>query len=397
MLTPQASCAPHDAELAGRHVCILTTAHPVDDVRVNSKMAASFLARGCRVSWVGPRIAYFAEQVGDDERIDYRLVAPNRGRLDRLLAGRRVKAMARTVEKVDWWYSPDPDAAEISVSLARERGGRVLFDVHELFHGSLLDRYLLGRRASVVREYVRRRIARTCRKSDLVIGVNRSVLEPYLDDWSSACVVRNCAPMWFSEDGIGSKTASLEVRVMHGKALLTNGTSVVLDALTTLSTEAPNLCVLMFAGMGKGTRNYANGLETRLEQLRLDGLIEIRDGVPHRHVPMILASCDVGMIAYGRGLGEDSLPNRMFEYMAAGLAVVAPNYAREICEIIDSERIGLTADFDDPHDVERALRWIAAHPEECRDMGRRARTAFLKRHNWEAEFDRLFAAMGELK
>ena len=35
---------------SGQHLCIFTTAHPVDDVRVNSKIAASFLDRGYRVS-----------------------------------------------------------------------------------------------------------------------------------------------------------------------------------------------------------------------------------------------------------------------------------------------------------------------------------------------------------
>ena len=37
------------------HVCVFTSAHPTDDVRVNSKIAASLLQAGYSVSWVGPR------------------------------------------------------------------------------------------------------------------------------------------------------------------------------------------------------------------------------------------------------------------------------------------------------------------------------------------------------
>lgn len=394
MLKPRAKDPlPEHSDRPGRHVCVVTTAHPVDDVRVHSKIAASFLARGFRVSWVGPASTYFTSDLAVDDRIDYHLTAANRTRLDRLTSGRRVRAVARGVQQVDWWYSPDPDAAELCVAVAAERGGRVLFDVHEVFHGALLDRYLLGRRAGAVRRYVRRRVARTCRAADLVIGVNRSVLEPYLTDWSSACVVRNCAPTWFSSPADGTAPRSGAVRVMHGKSLPTNGTPVVLDALDALPVSG-GLQVVMFAGMQAGQGSYSGDqLGGRLARLEQQGSVELLDGVPHRQVPAILGGCDVGMIAYGRGLGEDSLPNRLFEYMAAGLAVLAPSYAREICEIVDREGIGLTADFDDPQDVARAFSWLADHPGQCREMGRRAREAFLARHSWDAEFDRLLAAM----
>ena len=41
------------------HVCIVTSAHPLDDVRVHTKFAESFLQNGWDVSWVGPDIALF--------------------------------------------------------------------------------------------------------------------------------------------------------------------------------------------------------------------------------------------------------------------------------------------------------------------------------------------------
>lgn len=392
---PETTEVPRGVGTSGRHVCVLTTAHPADDVRVNSKIAASFLSRGYQVSWVGPRSSYFTDSVRVDDRIDYRFVKPNRSRLDRLAASRRVKRAALSLAPVDWWYSPDPDAAEVCISLARERGGQVLFDVHEVFHGALLDRYLFGRQGAIVRRYVRRRVARTCQQSDLVIGVNRSVLEPYVDDWSRACIVRNCAPMWFSEGTGALNDSPGRLKVMHGKALLSNGTPTVLAALEVMQQTAQAPRVVMFAGMGRGKAVYSTSLGGQLDKLRLAGLVELREGVPHREVPALLASCDVGMVAYGRGLGEDSLPNRLFEYMATGLAILAPSYAREICEIIIAEDIGLTADFDDPWDVSRALEWVAEHPDEIRAMGRRARAAFLTRYHWDAEFDRLIDAMNE--
>lgn len=146
--------------------CILTTAHPVDDVRVNSRIAASFVDLGFQVLWVGPGHAYFSETVRGDSRIQYHLTPPIKSRLDRLRSYRRVSKIAHELSSIDWWYSPDPDAAVLAQKVARRRGGRTIFDIHEVFHGALLDRWLLGQRATLIREYVRRRIQQTCRKAD---------------------------------------------------------------------------------------------------------------------------------------------------------------------------------------------------------------------------------------
>ena len=115
--------------------------------------------------------------------------------------------------------------------------------------------------------------------------------------------------------------------------------------------------------------------------------IVVESGRPHEQMPKVLSSCDVGMIAYGRRLGEGSLPNRLFEYMAAGVAVLAPEYATEISSIVVAEGVGITADFEDPSDVARAILWLLAHPAERHAMGVRARQAFLRRHNWSCDFD----------
>jgi glycosyltransferase involved in cell wall biosynthesis len=103
------------------------------------------------------------------------------------------------------------------------------------------------------------------------------------------------------------------------------------------------------------------------------------------------------MIAYGRALGIDSLPNRLFEYLAAGLAILAPSYAVEIAAIVDDDRVGVLIDFEDPQAVVKAFIWLEENPQEVRAMGDRAREAFLAKYNWDVEADRLVDRMRELE
>jgi len=386
-----------------QHICILTSAHPLDDVRVNSKIAVSFLGRGFKVSWVGPEISFYADVADRDDRISYYLTPPIRSRFDRLTSARRVARKAREVEDVDWYYSPDPDAAEAAVKLARGSTAKVLFDIHEIFHGALIDRWLWGRKASLLRHYVRRRVARTARRSDLVMGVSESVLRPYADPRQPQIRVRNCAPKWFAEVTQPREQAAPLTRAeddlttfMHGKALPNNGCHVVLEALARLGEQQARARVIMFPSTGAKAPPFMPDLALHIERLGVGDSVWLHEAVTHEQMPAVTAQCDVGMVAYARDLGEDSLPNRLFEYMASGIAVLAPAYALEIKRIVDAEDIGLTVDFEDAAEVADAMLWFIAHPEETRAMGARARTAFLERHNWDAEFDRLVDTMANL-
>lgn len=381
-----------------QHVCIVTTAHPLDDVRVNSKIAASFVERGFKVSWVGPDISFFKDSSERNPQIAYFLTKPNSTRVDRVMSSRRIEKLALAVPDVDWYYSPDPDSIGVSIRAARKTGARVLFDIHEMYHGALLDRWTHGLKVGALQEVVRRRIATMCRRCDLVIGVNESVLRPYVEPGQRAIVVRNCAPRWFADRAVarnGSPSSGPMV-FMHGKGGTDRGTPVVLDALSALAGQPATARVVMFADATGGTTAGGPVLAAEVAARDLGEAVWLHEPVTHEAMPAVLAQCDVGIIAYGRGLGEDSLPNRIFEYMAAGLAVLTPSYAREIRRIVDEEKCGIVVDFEDPLAVAAAIRELADDRPQVRDMGERARVAFLARHNWDVEFSKLLEAMGSV-
>ncbi len=369
------------------HVCIITTAHPVDDVRVNSKIAHAFAGAGFRVSWVGPGHAFFDHEQYNRDGIEFVLGPPIRNRFERMLSAGRVRRLAASVKNIDLYYAPDPDSVPIAAQLAKQNGAKVIFDIHEIYHGALLDRWLFGRRLKLVREYMRHRISRNCQKCDLVIGVSNAVLDPYIQDCSRRMVVRSCAPSWFAEgnavDNFGINRPKL--RLMHGKGDVLRGTSKLLDAIGIAVQDEPDLKVVMITRDEPQIDPVAQVLRSMAIDRAILGALDLRKGVPMQKMPGILRSCDVGLISYGRGLGIDSLPNRLFEYMAVGLAVVAPIYSIEIAKIIEAEKCGLLADFEDPTSIATAIVRLCRDPEACREMGRRGREAFLARHNWEVE------------
>lgn len=373
------------------HLCVLTTAHPLDDVRVTTKIVGAYQAAGWRVSWVGPDHAYFAGAGFRQPGVEYHLTPPSLGRKDRLFSASRVKRAAAQVAQVDWWYSPDPDAAAVAVDVAKRQGGRVVFDIHEEFHGAMLDRWTLGRPVPAAREMMRRRVAATAARADVVVGVNASVLEPYTQGHPRAFEVRNCAPASFAATTPAARTAPVTpMRVMHGKGLAGNGTPVVLEAVA----RVPGVEVVVFPGMGPAATasRWWPELDARIDALGVRDQVVLHDAVTHEQMPGVLAQCRVGLVAYGRDLGVASLPNRLFEYMSAGMAVVVPSYAVEMSALVEREGIGLAVDMEDATALAEALTRLQSDPDLVTAMGERALVAFRERHNWDVEVGALLAA-----
>jgi hypothetical protein len=101
------------------HICILTSAHPRDDVRVNHKFAQTFVKEGFRVSWVGPDYTYVSCERVQSLGVENHLFPTGSGKLSRLVGCVNAYRQGSRVENVDVYYAPDPDAAAVAVRLGR--------------------------------------------------------------------------------------------------------------------------------------------------------------------------------------------------------------------------------------------------------------------------------------
>jgi glycosyltransferase involved in cell wall biosynthesis len=91
----------------------------------------------------------------------------------------------------------------------------------------------------------------------------------------------------------------------------------------------------------------------------------------------------------------DAQPNKMFEYMSAGIPVIASNFPlwREIIEVNDC---GICIDPLDPTAIAAAIDRLVANPREAQRMGENGRKAVLDRYNWPVEEEKLLAFYASL-
>jgi glycosyltransferase involved in cell wall biosynthesis len=113
--------------------------------------------------------------------------------------------------------------------------------------------------------------------------------------------------------------------------------------------------------------------------------IEFLGMVPHPAIPCLLATLDA---AVAPGVLSDTYfsPLKIFEYMAAGLPIVAARQG-QTASLIEHGTTGLLYNPGDTADLARALFELRANPVQSVRMGENARQSVLAHHTWDQRCD----------
>jgi len=84
----------------------------------------------------------------------------------------------------------------------------------------------------------------------------------------------------------------------------------------------------------------------------------------------------------------DAQPNKMFEYMSAGIPVIASNFPLWR-EIISKNDCGLLVNPLDACAIAKAIDYLVKNPTEAERMGRNGKNAAETLYNWEHEEKKL--------
>jgi glycosyltransferase involved in cell wall biosynthesis len=130
-------------------------------------------------------------------------------------------------------------------------------------------------------------------------------------------------------------------------------------------------------------------IERKITELGLESAVTVTGLVPQARVPEMLAAADVAVLPYPR-LPEELWfsPLKLYEYMAAGKAIVA-SADGQITQVIEPGQTGLLVEPGNIGQLAQTLVTLLRDSEERARLGRNARQQAVERHSWGQYIEQL--------
>jgi glycosyltransferase involved in cell wall biosynthesis len=355
----------------------LTSAHPRYDTRIFVKQCRSLAARGHEVTLV------VADGLGEERADGVRIVDVGRlgGRVNRVL--RTTGRVLRTALALDAdvYQLHDPELIPAGLHLKR-RGRQVVFDSHEDVPVQLLAKPYLGKLSrrllsSAFAAYERR----ACRRFDGLIAATPFIRARLADIHPNTVDVNNYPVLQEFDTAPDWERKAMEVCYV-GSISAIRGIRELVRACEVLHSPARLALVGSFAepALEREVRGYP-GWER----------VDARGHLDRAGVRQAMVRAMAGLVTLHPVSNYlDALPVKMFEYMAAGLPVIASRFPLWQ-EIVEGNGCGICVDPVDPAAIAAAIDYLCGHPQAARRMGENGRRAVHARYNWRGEADKLVA------
>jgi glycosyltransferase involved in cell wall biosynthesis len=367
--------ATHHPELPAREQRAGATVVRVDEDPLPARVARAVLRRGGRSTDPGAVITREAvERTGVRARV---LAAALRVHLR--LAWRRYQRLAlRAAEPAALWVAHDLETLPVALRARERMGGKVLYDSHELFVDSSLAR---GERERWMR-LERRLIGR----ADAVVTVSGAIARELAERYGIAepSLLLNAPPAPHGEP--------VDLRAAHE---IPAGARVVLylgglqqhRGLEQLIAAAALRDGVVLVLLGPGTPSYRAELERAAAAAGVADRVRFAPPVDPADIARHAAGADVGVsVIQNRFLSYYyALPNKLFDYLHAGLPVVVSDFP-EMRALVERHDVGAVCDPADPASIADAIDRVAG------DAALRANArAAAPLYTWEREREKLLA------
>lgn len=350
----------------------LTSVHPAFDTRIFHRECKTLAAAGYDVVLIAPH-----DQEVAQEGVTIRPVPIPKGRLSRMLKTAAQVFLAALRERADVYHFHDPELIPAAL-LLKLCGKKLVADVHEDVPGNILIKFWLPR-------WVRRPVG-------WLVGSLEGLAAIFMD-------------------GVIVATPAIARRFSAGKALIVRNYPILDEwKSVTVTPYAERLPRVVYVGKIEGVRGPAEMVEAirLVDDVPGVGLALAGDFAPAelenelRSLPGwervenmgFLSRSDVGRLLGRSRVGlvllhpapnhTEAQPNKLFEYMAAGLPVVASDFPLWR-ELIEGLGCGLVVNPQNPKEIAGAISTLLEDPARARAMGRRGREAVAAKYNWNIE------------
>ncbi|WP_339851978.1 glycosyltransferase family 4 protein [Roseovarius nubinhibens] len=373
-----------DIDMAQQRVYVIqfTTVHTRNDTRIRLKEVTTLADR------LDARVSLFVQDGLGDEEVGEGLFdirdtgARPGGRLKRMTLGawRMYRAVRAARPQVAHFHDPEL----IPVGLALKLSGiKLVYDVHED-----LPRQIMGK--PYIKPFMRRLVSTAAalaeraadRCFDGILPATPAIAEHFKS--RHVALVQNFPIlgelMAAAEEPLTNRPANF---AFVGGITEIRGISEMIDAIAQVDHPEARLDLV-------GTFSPQKLRDAMTASPGWERVIE-HGWADRPTVAALLGQVRAGLVLYLPSPNHIAAqPNKLFEYMSAGLPVIASDFPLWR-KIVEGAGCGLLVNPEDPQAIAQAMDWMLRNPAEAEAMGQRGRAAVQSTYNWSKEAETLVA------
>ncbi len=363
--------------------CHLTSAHNRDDVRIFRKECLSLKKAGFKTDLI------VADGLGDEtiQGVKVYDVGKLKGLLNRFVRTTFKIYKKALVVNADIYHFHDPDLLLVGLMLKR-RGKKIIYDVHEDVPRQVLSKFyiplILRKPLSI---FIEKLENFAVKRFDRIVTATPFIKNRFLEIKKETIDINNF-PMLeeFLEKKQDYNPLSKQICYV-GALSKVRGVESIIKAITNID------ITLVLAG-----KYQPENLKQELMQTKpwLESKVDDRGFVSRKEIGRILNQSNLGLVTLHPTISYlDSLPIKMFEYMAAGIPFIASNFPYWQ-EIVLKNNCGICVDPLNIKEIEEGINYILNNPVMAKNMGINGRKAIEKKYNWNIEEKKLIEVYNHL-
>ena len=306
-------------------------------------------------------------------------VGSENSRLGRVLRStRKVFECAASLD-VDIYILHDPELLPFGLQL-RRLGKKVIFDSHEDVAKQVLGKPYLSKLPAIFLSTSYQQYEQyVCRRLDGIVGATPFIREKFTKINRRTIDINNY-PILDEFNARNNWSAKTSQACYVGNISAIRGINEMVQACSLLRSPI--------------TLNLAGAFETpalAAEVAKLPGWRRVKalGHLDRAGVRDVMARSICGLVTLHPQINYlDALPVKMFEYMAAGIPVIASNFP-VWRKIIEDNACGICVDPMSPTSIAEGIDFLASHPDQAIQMGINGRQAVMEKYNWRCESQKM--------
>lgn len=359
------------------HICHITTVHPRTDTRIFLKYCKTYARHLGECSL----IVADGKGAGEDSSVNIYDIGKSKSPLLRVLVGSQRAFKQALAIKCDIYHLHDPELVFVGL-LLRVFQKTVIMDIHEDAPAQMKDKHYLTPFLRILLSFTLSLLEKMSFRffSGLVAATPhiKLIYENYNKD-----IVGIYNYLLLSELTTDRKKSveSLPNKVCFvGGIEEIRGVLKLVDALPYVDGE-----VELILGGNIPDRNF----KTMLENSKGWRFVDFRGYLSREDMNLVFKECLIGVVPFLPAENHiNSLPNKIFEYMGAGLPVLGSNF-RYWNELIDITGAGCCVDTTDSFLIAEKINLMFKDKVQLRRMGDKGADLVKEKYNWDSQMDSL--------